>query len=269
MSKNMSDRLQSSAKISRKKCPIFFVIFFLLNLILPVWADSLPDADEIMRHIDKLWRGDSSRALMSMTVKTEHYMRTMKMEAWSKGKEKSLIIIRAPRKDRGIATLKVKENVWNYLPKIQRVTKVPPSMMSGSWMGSHFTNDDLVKENTYEDDYHSQVSFKGLRDTVNVIEITSSPKENAAVVWGKIVTLIRAEDYIPMSSIYYDEEGKRIRTMTFDNISKIGNRTLPLRMTLIPEEKPEESTIVEYHELEFDVPIEDSMFSLKSLQRRR
>jgi outer membrane lipoprotein-sorting protein len=224
---------------------------------------------ELIQHIDKLWRGETSHAKMSMTVKTRHYERTMTMDAWSKGKDYSLVVIREPIKDRGIATLKVKENIWNYLPKINRVTKVPSSMMSGSWMGSHFTNDDLVKESTYEDDYNSTISFEGERDGRSIYEITSVPKPNAAVVWGKVVMLIDQKTLAPYRATYYDEEGVLIRTLTFDQPRQIDARTVPMRMSLQPEDKPNESTVIVYHEIEFGVPLDESFFSLQNLQRRR
>jgi len=243
----------------------FFCTIPYVNANTPI---DLNDANALMRHVDKLWRSDSSHAIMSMSVITKRYNRTMKMEAWSKGKKNSLIIIRSPRKDRGIATLKVGESIWNYLPKIRRTAKVPPSLMSGSWMGSHFTNDDLVKESYFEDDFISTVSFNGERDGQLIIEITSKPKPNAAVVWGKIVTEIAKSNYTPIKSIYFDEEEKVIRVMSFDQLKTLNDRIVPMRMTLIPTDKPNEKTVVEYHELEFDLSLSDSLFSLKSLQRR-
>lgn len=234
---------------------------------------SLPAAaieiDELIRHIDRLWRGDTSHATMSMTVKTQRYKRSMTMEAWSRGNDYSLVVIRAPIKDKGIATLKVKENIWNYLPKINRVTKVPSSMMSGSWMGSHFTNDDLVKESTIEDDYTSSITFEGLRNDVNIYELTSIPKEDAAVVWGKVVMQIEQKTLSPHRALYYDEEGVLIRTMTFDQAKIIDKRTVPMRLTLQPEDKPEESTVIIYKDIILNIALEDSFFSLQNLQRRR
>ncbi len=234
---------------------------------------SLPAAaieiDELIRHIDRLWRGDTSHATMSMTVKTQRYERSMTMEAWSRGKDYSLVVIRAPIKDKGIATLKVKENIWNYLPKINRVTKVPSSMMSGSWMGSHFTNDDLVKESTIEDDYTSSITFEGKRNGISIYELTSIPKEDAAVVWGKVVMQIEQKTLSPHRALYYDEEGILIRTMTFDQPRIIDKRTIPMRLTLQPEDKPEESTVIVYKDIILDIPLEDSFFSLQNLQRRR
>jgi len=240
----------------------------MLSSLIPVPAQAM-DVNELIRHIDKLWRGETSHANMSMTVKTRHYERTMTMEAWSKGKDYSLVLIREPIKDRGIATLKVKDNIWNYLPKINRVTKVPSSMMSGSWMGSHFTNDDLVKESTFEDDYDSTITFEGERDGKRIYEMTAIPKPNAAVVWGKVVMLIEQKTLAPFQALYYDEEGVLVRTMTFDQQQQIEGRMVPMRMSLQPEDKPNESTVIVYHTIEFGVPLNDTFFSLQSLKQRR
>lgn len=242
-------------------------LFFLLPLLFSSFSASAIEIKELIHHIDQLWRGETSRATMSMTVKTQRYQRSMTMQAWSKGKEYSLVVIRQPIKDKGVATLKVEENIWNYLPKIDRVTKVPSSMMSGSWMGSHFTNDDLVKESTFEDDYISSITFEGARDGINIYEITSVPKEDAAVVWGKVVMQIEQETLAPQRAFYYDEEGLLIRTMTFDQPQQINKLTVPMRLTLQPEDKPDESTVIVYKEIVLDVPIEENFFSLQNLQR--
>ena len=248
--------------------PFLFASLALALALAPFAAHAI-DADELIRHIDRLWRGDTSHSTMSMTVKTQRYERAMTLEAWSRGKERSLIVIREPVKDRDVATLKVEDNIWNYLPKINRVTKVPSSMMSGSWMGSHFTNDDLVKDSTFESDFRSTISFQGERDGRAVYEITSVARPDAAVVWGKVVTLIEQKTLAPYLARYYDEAGALIRTMRYDQFRTIGERVIPMRMTLQPHDKPDESTVVVYGEIAFGVPLEDSFFSLQSLQRRR
>ncbi len=240
----------------------------ILLLVAAAPAQAI-EVDELIRHIDELWRGETSQAVMTMTVKTRRYQRSMTMEAWSRGKDYSLIVIRQPVKDRGISTLKVKENIWNYLPKINRVTKVPSSMMSGSWMGSHFTNDDLVKDSTFADDYDSSITYEGARDGRQVYELTSLPKPNAAVVWGKVVMEIEQKTLAPYRALYYDEEGVLIRTLIFDQLQKIDGRDVPMRMSLQPEDKPEESTVITYQSIDFGVPLEPSFFSLQSLQQRR
>jgi len=241
----------------------------LLAVAQPAQPAQAIEAEQLIRHIDRLWRGDTSHATMTMVVKTRRYQRSMTLEAWSRGKDYSFVVIRAPVKDRGIATLKVRENIWNYLPKINRVTKVPSSMMSGSWMGSHFTNDDLVKESTFEDDYNSRITFEGSRDGRVIYELTSIPKPNAPVVWGKVVTEIDQKTLAPYRAFYYDEEGMLIRTLNFDQDKKIGTRIVPMRMSLQPADKPDESTVITYRAIEFGVPLQASFFSLQSLQRQR
>lgn len=244
------------------------LVLFLSLLLLSLPAAAI-ETKELIQHIDRLWRGETSHANMTMIVKTQRYERSMTMEAWSRGNEYSLVVIQKPIKDRGIATLKVKDNIWNYLPKINRVTKVPSSMMSGSWMGSHFTNDDLVKESTFEDDYISSISFEGKRNNINIYELTSIPKEDAAVVWGKVVMEITQKTLSPYRALYYDEEGVLIRTMTFDQPRQIGNRSVPMRLILQPKDKPEESTVIIYNNIAFDVALKESFFSLQNLQRQR
>jgi outer membrane lipoprotein-sorting protein len=246
---------------------IRFSILLLSLLYLPV--TQAMEIGELMTHIDRLWRGDTSQATMSMTVKTNRYERTMTMSAWSRGKDDSLVIIREPIKDRGIATLKVKENIWNYLPKINRVTKVPASMMSGSWMGSHFTNDDLVKESTYIDDYDSVISFEGERNGSQIYEVTSIPKPDAPVVWGQVIMTIHQDNFAPITAIYFDEEGARVRVMNFDRIEEVDGRAIPMRMTLLPEDKPGESTIVVYENITFGITLDENIFSLRGLKQRR
>jgi hypothetical protein len=241
----------------------------MLLLLSVVESLQAMEVQELVRHIDSLWRGETSQARMTMIVKTRRYQRSMTMDAWSRGKDYSLVVIRQPVKDRGIATLKVKENIWNYLPKINRVTKVPSSMMSGSWMGSHFTNDDLVKESTFEDDYDSSISLEGERDGRSIYELTSLPKPNAAVVWGKVVMEIEQQTLAPYKASYYDEEGVLVRTLTFDQAKLIDGRSVPMRLRLQPQEKPDESTVIRYDAIEFGVPLETSFFSLRNLQQRR
>lgn len=248
-------------------------LFALILLGISLVGNTSPANDqqlkEILDHVDELWRGKTSHATMSMTVKTRRYERAMTMESWSKGKDYSLIVIRKPKKDQNISTLKVKENIWNYLPKINRVTKVPSSMMSGSWMGSHFTNDDLVKDSSFVDDYDSHISFSGERDGKTIYEITSIPKEDAAVVWGKVVLEIDQLSLVPYFNYFYDEEELLVRTMAFDQIKKVGDRQIPMRMTLTPEDKPNESTVIDYQNIQFDMPLKKSFFSLQNLKKRK
>jgi outer membrane lipoprotein-sorting protein len=232
----------------------------------PVRAADAVDADALMRRVDELWRGKSSHAQMTMTVKTDRYERSMTMEAWSEGTQKSLVKILAPKKDRGIATLKVERNIWNYLPKINRVTKIPPSMMMGSWMGSHFTNDDLVKESSFADDYTSTITFRGRRGGRAVYEVTSIPRPQAVVVWGKVVMEIEQDTLLPLRAAYYDEDGKVARTLAFEDAKTFDGRRLPARLVLTPADKPGESTTIVYEGIRFDVRLAPDLFTLRGLR---
>ena len=249
---------------------------------LPVLVGAVETA-ALIQHMDALWRGETSKANMTMTVKTKRYSRTMTMDSWSRGNDFSLVLIRKPIKDQGIATLKVKENIWNYLPKINRVTKVPSSMMSGSWMGSHFTNDDLVKDSSFEKDYDSHISFEGVREGVAIYELSSIPKPDAPVVWGKVVNVIAQKNLVPLKTFYYGEpiqgsssadsdseaQFELVRTMHFSDTKAIENRWIPMKFLLVPEDKPNESTEIVYNDITFGVDLPESFFSLQSLQRRR
>lgn len=243
-----------------------------LALMLPVALlgaePTTPDGQEILRRVDDMWRGESSAGLMTMKIKTAHWERTLKMKGYSKGKELSLMRIVYPKSEAGTGTLKVDDNIWNYLPKTRRVMKVPSSMMMGSWMGSHFTNDDLVKESRLEDDYDFELLQKTAENGTLLYEITLLPKQEAAVVWGKIVITVQADDLVPVLEEFYDEDGVLVRRMTFGNVTVLQDRTVPLTLKIVPVDKPEEYTEIIYEKLLFDIPIEDDFFSLQNLKRR-
>ena len=233
-------------------------------------ASAQVDPLEIIDRVDRLLRGDSSRGVATMEVVTEHWEREMTMEIWSLGTDYSLIRLRAPQKEAGTATLKAEEDIWNYLPKVDRTIKVPASMMGGAWMGSHFTNDDLVKESRLVEDYDIELTFDGDdADGAAVWEFRLTPKPDAAVVWGSIEYRIRQSDDMPVWTRFYDEDGELVRTMEHGEYADFGGRTVPGVLDMYPTDKPNERTTIRYEELEFDVDLESSFFSLRSLQRRR
>ncbi len=225
-------------------------------------------ASRILQKVDDLWRGKSSHGVISMTVKTEHYERSMRMEAWSKGKNQSLVIIRDPLKERGTATLKSDTSIYSYLPKTDRTIRLTAGMMMSSWMGSHFTNDDLVKESRLSEDYIAEISFEGKKNDVSVLEFTLLPKPDAAVVWGKITMTVREADLIPLTSTYFDEEMQIARTMTFAEAMVMGGRLFPTVLKVTPEDKPGEYTKLIYEKMEFDLELQESFFSIAQLKRK-
>ncbi len=226
-------------------------------------------ARDIMERVDRLLRGDSSHGVATMEVVTEHWERRITMELWSLGTDYSLVRIQAPAKEAGTATLMADDDIWNYLPKVDRTIKVPVSMMAGSWMGSHFTNDDLVKESQIVDDYDIEIAFDGERDGTAVWEFRLTPKAEAAVVWGHVEFQVRQSDTMPLRARYFDEDGVLARTMRYTEFENLGGRTVPFVMEMQPEDKPGERTTIRYQELEFDIEIDRSFFSLQNLKRLR
>lgn len=224
---------------------------------------------EIVDHVDRLLRGASSEGTLTMRITTRQWTRSLDLRIHSLGTDYALVRVLAPHKEAGTATLKVKTDVWNYLPRVDRTIKIPPSLMMGSWMGSHFTNDDLVKESRMALDYDISVSFDGERDGVAVWELTLVPKPDAAVVWGKVIEQVRKRDLMPLWARYYDDAGHLARTLTFGDVKMMGGREVPARLTVVPADKPDESTVIEYHDLRFDVGLTPAFFSLRALRSAR
>ena len=224
-------------------------------------------------------RGDSSIGTMTMTVKTPNWKRTLKFKSWSKGKDKMLIRITYPKKEAGSASLKIGSNMWNYLPKINRTIKIPPSMMLQSWMGSDFTNDDIVKESSMVDDYNhtllGKVELKvtetaGTKEaakTSTCYKIKSIPKEDAAVVWGKIIYYCRVKDFVPVREEYYSDKGEMIKLMTLSNIKHMHDRNYPTYWKMQTLNRPGRYTEMTITDMRFNVPIQSSTFSLSNLGR--
>ncbi|PLX42373.1 MAG: outer membrane lipoprotein-sorting protein [Deltaproteobacteria bacterium] len=250
------------------------LLFLALALILslPAINPAAPppegiDPYQISRKLDELYRSSSSRGEMTMTVATKHYTRTVSMKMWSRGLDDTLAVITSPAKERGTATLKRDREMWNYLPKIDKTIRIPPSMMMASWMGSDFTNDDLMRETSWEKDYTISLAQDAPEGAVGLVYI---PKPDAPVTWSKVVGYMELDTYLPTSIEYYDEKGRLVREMTFEEPIKMGGRTIPRRVVLTPlsKDKLGNSTILLYEKMEFDVPIEDNLFSLSALRRR-
>jgi outer membrane lipoprotein-sorting protein len=238
-------------------------------LLAPRPAAAQQTAREIVDEVDRLLRGESSRGRFTMEIVTEHWSRSLEIRVWSLGTEYALARVLAPAKEAGTATLKIDEEVWNYLPRVDRTIKVPPSLMMGSWMGSHFTNDDLVKDSRLIEDYEIEIAFEGRRDGVEVWEFALVPKPEAPVVWGKIVMQVRKRDKMPTWMRYYDERDRLERTMTLSEFRVMGGRLVPTVTDVIPADEPNERTTVRYEELEFDVGLSPDFFSLRNLRASR
>ena len=244
---------------------IAIILFF--GFFISTYADaSNLNPRKILDSVDDIYRSNTSHGILTLAVTTTNWQRTLTLEQWSKGKNKHLIKVLKPKKEKDLATLRVDTNVWNYMPKVKKVVKIPSSMMSSSWMGSHFSNDDLVKQSRMVKDYNYSTSFEGIRDGIDIVEITCVPKMNAAVVWGKVEVIVYKEDFIPLRLIYYDEDLNLSRKLEFSNIQIIDNKKIPLKMQMVPENEPGESTTIQWKEIKFDLTISDDFFSLRKLQ---
>lgn len=222
-------------------------------------------ARDIVEKLDELYRSDSSKALMEMEIVTPHWQRTLKMRIWSEGMDKTFVRILEPKKERGIGTLRVENEMWNYLPKTNKVIKIPPSMMMSSWMGSDFTNNDLVREYTFVEDYDFEMT-EIENPEHGQLYLKCIPHEGLPIVWGHIILAVRSEDYLPVWEKYYDEKGKLAREMFYRDIKRFDDRTIPSVMELIPASKEGHKTIIYYLEAEFEIQMDESVFTLRNLR---
>ncbi|MEP1093599.1 MAG: outer membrane lipoprotein-sorting protein [Cyclobacteriaceae bacterium] len=238
--------------------------FFSLAMALSIHSQ---DAKEIMRKTDEKRRGDQSSASMTISIIRPSWTREMDIKSWSNGTEYSLILITSPARDKGTVFLKRKKEIWNWIPSIERNVKLPPSMMMQSWMGSDFTNDDLIKESSIVEDYTHRILGDSVISNRDCWKIELIPKPEAAVVWGKILTWVDKRDFIELRTEMYDEDNYLINEVIFKDIRLLGGRMLPSVMEFIPAEEEGHKTIIEYHEVDYKAAITESFFSLQNMKR--
>lgn len=222
------------------------------------------DLKALIKKVETQHRGETSHGKTRMNISAKDWKRTLLMETWSEGREKFLVNILDPAKEKGTCTLKVGNDIWNYFPKIDRLIKIPSSLMGDKWMGSNFTNDDLVKDNKIDELY----DLKKESGDEKTIVILATPKPTAAVVWGKILYSIDLEKEIPTTVDYFDEAGKKVRTMVFDQVRHVSNRWLAFRMKVQPLETPNEWTELIFESIEFDLKLPSNLFSVQVLRKR-
>lgn len=246
---------------------IIFCLLFVLASGASA-AEELQDARSIIKGAMDHWRGVSSVAEMTMVIHRPDWERTMSMRAWTKGEKKSLVRVLEPKKDRGNGTLTDDNNLWSYSPRVNRVIKVPSSMMGQSWMGSDFSNKDIAKSDEIVDEYeHTLISTEQV-DGVTVYEIESIPYEDAAVVWGREVLRVR-EDFVLLSHSFYDQDDVLVKRLETLAIEAMGGRTIAQRQRMHEIETPDEWTEVSVNTVEYDVELSDSLFTLSNLRNPR
>ena len=226
-------------------------------------------AKEIVQKADERMRGNSSYAELRMDIIRPEWKRSMSMKSWSKGSDHALVYIVSPAKDKGTVSLKIGNEMWNWLPSIERSIKVSPSMMMQSWMGSDFTNDDLIRQSSIIHDYnHSLLSEETLQG-MSCYKIQLMPKPEAPVVWGKIIAWISKEDFNQLKAEYYDEDGALINIMTGYDLKTLDGRLLPTRWEMVPADEPGNKTVMTYDKIDFNVNLDDTFFSKQNMNRVR
>lgn len=226
------------------------------------------DAAEVVRDAVNHWRGLTSESVFTMVIHRPDWERSMTMRAWTKGDDQSLVRVMQPKKDRGNATLTDGDNMWTYSPKVNRVIKIPSSMMGQSWMGSDFSNKDVSRADDIVEQYdHSIVSIEDV-DGQTVYEIEAIPKEDAAVVWGKEILTVR-DDKILLAEDFYDQDGILVKSMTALEIGEMGGRVIAIRQRMQKTDTPDEWTEMQVLDTEYDVELADSLFTLSNLRNPR
>lgn len=226
-------------------------------------------AFDIVQKSDQAMRGDSSYTESTMEIIRPDWTRSMTMKSWTKGTNLSLVLVTAPAKDKGSASLKRQREMWNWVPSIERVIKIAPSMLSQSWMGSDFTNDDLINQSSIVVDYQHELKGEDVFDGGKVWVIDAVAKPDAPVVWSKVTLWISKSTYLQRKVEFYDEFDERVNVMTTYDVKELGGRKLATRMEMQPLDKPDNKTVLITHQAQFDFDIDDSFFSQQQMKSLR
>jgi len=249
---------------------MFKKIFYLAIVIPFLYLNNFAqDAKEIVKKADELMRAKSSYSEITMNIVKPDWSREVSMKAWALEPDYSIIYITEPARDKGTVTLKRKTEVWNWLPSAQKVIKIPPSMMLQSWMGSDFTNDDLVKESSVIRDYTHKLIGEENIDGMDCYKIQLTPKPDAGVVWGKVIAWIAKDTYLEPKVEYYDEDGFMVKQFIGSNLKKMDGRNIFTHWEMIPEDKPGNKTIMDYNKIQFNINTEESFYSEQNMKRIR
>lgn len=227
----------------------------------------LPDATAVTRMLDELWRSNASHAKLTMTVLTASTTRELELESWSQGSDLALVVVRAPARESGVATLKTGEGLWSYAPRADRLIRIPAGLLGDGWMGSHFTNDDLVRESSYEIDYRAQLAWT-TEGAKRLLKLTLIPKPEAPVIYSRVEFLLEPGSLIPVRSDYYDDEAL-IRQLNYSDVREVNGKAIPHLLQLIPLDKRHkgEQTRVQYDSLATGMTVAKELFTKQGLRR--
>jgi outer membrane lipoprotein-sorting protein len=263
-------RIKRVGEAGLKTISVCLATVIALLLICPApWAlEREKNAAELVQAAVNYYRGTTSVATVEMTIHRPTWERVMTIKGWTRGTKDSVFTIMAPPKDRGNGTLKKGKEMWTYNPKVNRVIKLPPSMMSQSWMGSDFSNNDLAKSDSVLTDYTHTLEGTEIHEGKKVYVIQSMPNPDAPVVWGMQRLKVR-EDYILLAQEFYDEDLRLVKAMTAFEIQMLGGRLFPSKWKMEKAESAGEFTLLNYRDLSFEEDLPGSLFTLSNLKRSR
>jgi outer membrane lipoprotein-sorting protein len=244
---------------------------FLIFGIMLIAGNNLmaEDAKEIIRKMEDKMHGDASYSEMTMTTVRPRYTREISLKSWSLGDDYSLILVTAPAREQGTSYLKRKNEIWNFVPSIDRTVKMPPSMMTQSWMGSDFTNDDLVRGNSTVDDFDHELLGSEVIDGTETWKIEMTPHPETPVAYEKIIRWVSKDNYLPVKVENYNEYDELVSTIKFGEVKELGGRELPTLMEMIPHDKKDHKTIITTHTAEFEIDISMEFFSQQNMRNVR
>ncbi|MFH0876983.1 MAG: outer membrane lipoprotein-sorting protein [Candidatus Omnitrophota bacterium] len=250
----------------KKALPLILICLFFFCACRPASGQEI-SPQEIVKRSDDLMRGDTQQGTYTMAITTLNWQRTLVLYVASKGRDQMFIRILSPAKEKGITTLRMASEMWNYLPSVERTIKIPPSMMLQPWMGSDFANDDLVKESSVVNDYDHRLLRTENLDGVEVWCLELIPKPHAGVVWNKRLMWIRTKDFIPVRDEFYGKNDKLIKVLTYSNVKKISDRMIPTHWEMTSEIKKGNRTVIEVgQDVVYNEPIDENVFSLQNLK---
>lgn len=227
------------------------------------------NATDIVKEADQKMRGEYSTQEMKMTIVRPDWERTIGFKLWSRGTKYTMIYITEPPKEKGQVFMKRENEMWNWVPSIERLIKLPPSMMMQSWMGSDFTNDDLVKESSIINDYTHELLGSEQVSGADCYKIKLTPKPEAAVVWGKIIIWISKDKVLERKAEFYDEDGYLVNIQHLDKVQNMDGREIPTHWEMIPAEEEGRKTVIDILKADFGTPIQESFFSQQNMKRIR
>ena len=242
-------------------------IQLVILAILLSFGTHAQNATEIVSRAHEKTNGNSNYTEMTMKIVRPTYERSISMKAWALGTNYSMVYITAPAKEKGQVHLKREKEMWNWQPAINRMIKLPPSMMMQSWMGSDFTNDDLINQASIVNDYTHKLLGEEKYETYSCYKIELTPKENSNVVWGKIILLISKDDEFILKSEYFDEDNDLIKTELASDIKMLGGKKIPAKFTTIPADKKGNKTILIMDNIVFDYKLDESFFTQQNMKR--